>query len=65
MHVVKPINIYMDHQGAMFMASNVVTNEMSKYFDLLRDYIAKGLFTVEYASTDTDLTDIDIMINVL
>jgi len=56
LQVLKPITIYMDNQGAMFMASNLVTNKRSNHIDLryhtIRDYISKGLFRLEYVSTD-------------
>eukprot|EP00241_Pyramimonas_parkeae_P008205 CAMPEP_0114270248 /NCGR_PEP_ID=MMETSP0058-20121206/27125_1 /TAXON_ID=36894 /ORGANISM="Pyramimonas parkeae, CCMP726" /LENGTH=170 /DNA_ID=CAMNT_0001388949 /DNA_START=1089 /DNA_END=1599 /DNA_ORIENTATION=+ len=60
--VLTPITIYMDNQGAMFMASNLVTNKRSKHIDLryhmIRDYINKGIFRLEYISTDKNIADI-------
>jgi len=60
--MLTPTTIYMDNQGAMFMASNLVTNKRSKRIDLryhmIRDYINKCLFRLEYISTDKNIADI-------
>lgn len=52
----------MDNAGAMFMAPNLVTNKRSKYIDLtyhtIRNCTAKGLFKLEYVSTDLNNADI-------
>lgn len=56
MHKLKPNTIYMDNQGAMCMASNSVTNKLSKHIEtrchMILDYSVKGLFKLLYASTD-------------
>mmetsp|Transcript_40261 Transcript_40261/g.76979 ORF Transcript_40261/g.76979 Transcript_40261/m.76979 type:complete len:86 (+) Transcript_40261:3-260(+) len=62
MQVTKPITIFMDNQGAMYMASNLVTNKRSKHIDLryhlIRDFVNKGIISLEYISTEHNIADI-------
>lgn len=62
MQVLTFINIYMNNQGAMFVASNLATNKRSKHTKLMqhmiRDYIAKGLFRIKCVTADYNIADI-------
>lgn len=60
--VLKSITIYSDNQAAMSMASNRVRNKRSKHFGplypMIRDDIFKGMFSLDYVSTDTNIADV-------
>lgn len=60
-HVLAPIPVYMDNQGALFMDSNRVTNKRFKHIDrryhVMWDHITKRLFRLEYISTNINIAD--------
>lgn len=52
----------MDNSGAMFISSNLVTDKRYKHTDLrycmIPEDVDKGLFKLEYESTDMSIADI-------
>lgn len=62
MHVIVPIPSCMDNKGAMYMASNVVTNKRSKHIDLrnhlIIDFASKGATKLECINTSHKIADI-------
>mmetsp|Transcript_40255 Transcript_40255/g.76962 ORF Transcript_40255/g.76962 Transcript_40255/m.76962 type:complete len:86 (+) Transcript_40255:1388-1645(+) len=62
MQVTKPIIIYMDNQGALYMVNTLVTNKRSKHIDLsyhlMRDFVNKVIISLEYIGIERNIADI-------
>ncbi|UYV70329.1 hypothetical protein LAZ67_7002539 [Cordylochernes scorpioides] len=57
-----PLKIYIDNQGAMFLAENEVVSERSKHIDIrhffIRDLIKDGKLSFVYVPTEENPADL-------
>ena len=60
--VEAPVSVYVDNQGAIFIADNDVNNKRSKHIDIkfhaIRDWVKKKLYDLYYVATDDNTADI-------
>ena len=60
--VATPILLHCDNQGAAYLSTNTVNNQRSKHIDIryhfIRDWIAKGIVSINYVNTSDNVADI-------
>jgi len=62
MEFIKPINVYVDNIGAIFLAENRNSSDRTKHIDMkyhyVRDVIDEGLIAVKFVKSENNLADL-------